>query len=140
LWRTSKSQLSKKLQKAFTFRLEYQREISLDLNHSCRYRKRLISLINFATLYIVKRQVCCKYSEHICVVFLSYLLCHVQKQSVTFFEKCVHVFKEMSLYPHSKNIDLKKEKKIYCTEILCVCKKSTSLILSSQVRFFDEFI
>jgi hypothetical protein len=32
----------------------------------------------------------------------------------------------------------KRKKKIYCTKILCVCEKSTSLILSSQVRFSDQ--
>ncbi len=32
----------------------------------------------------------------------------------------------------------KRKKEIYCTEILCVCEKSTSLILSNQVWFFDE--
>jgi hypothetical protein len=62
--RTSKSQLLKKLQKALTFRLDNQRQISLDLSHTCRNRKRLISLINFATLYFVRRQACREYSMY----------------------------------------------------------------------------
>jgi hypothetical protein len=43
----------KELQKSSHFRHENQRQISLDLNHSCRTRKRLISLINQRNFFVV---------------------------------------------------------------------------------------
>jgi hypothetical protein len=51
LRRTSKSQLLKKLSH---FRPDNQRQISLDLNHACRYRKRLISSIILQNFYVAE--------------------------------------------------------------------------------------
>jgi hypothetical protein len=53
-----------KASKSFHFRFNKQRQISLNLNHICRNRKRLINLINFANLYFIKRQVCREYSMY----------------------------------------------------------------------------
>jgi hypothetical protein len=53
-----------KASKSSHFRSDKQRQISLNLSHTCRNRKRLISLINFATLYVVRRQVCREYSMY----------------------------------------------------------------------------
>jgi hypothetical protein len=60
----------------------------------------LISLINSANLYVVRRQACREYSEHICVVLLTYLLHHVLKHGVPVSEGCVQVSKGVSPYPH----------------------------------------
>jgi hypothetical protein len=62
--RTSKSQSLKKLQKTLTFRLDYQRQISLDLSHACRYLKRLISLITLQNFYVAVLQTCREYSMY----------------------------------------------------------------------------
>ncbi len=74
--RTSKSQLEK-VSKSSHFRSNNRRQISLDLSHACRYRKRLISLASSQTYLKIIRLTRCEYSEHICVVLLSYLLNHV---------------------------------------------------------------
>ncbi len=103
--RTSKSQLLKKASKSSHFQIWWS------TSNIARFESCLqISIINFATFYVEIQQACCEYSEHICVSFLSYLLRHVQKQNVSLFERCVHVFKGVSSYPHpiyifKKNID-----------------------------------
>jgi hypothetical protein len=42
----------------------------------------------------------------------------------------------------TEDIDLKKRKKenLLCRDFMCVCEESTSLILSNQVRIFDESV
>jgi hypothetical protein len=47
-------------------------------------------------------------------MLLIYLLHHVLKQSVSVFEKCVHVFKEMSFYSHSIYIIIRSIYYITC--------------------------
>ncbi len=58
-------------EKALTFRLDNQRQISLKLSHTCRYRKRLISLINSANFFEIITFACCEYSEY--SEYISYL-------------------------------------------------------------------
>jgi hypothetical protein len=53
-----------KASKSSHFRSDNQCQISLDSSHTCRNRKRLISLINFATLYFVRRQASREYSMY----------------------------------------------------------------------------
>jgi hypothetical protein len=53
--------------KSSHFRSDNQRQISLDLSHTCRVRKRLISLINFATFFEIIRLARCEYSKLVSV-------------------------------------------------------------------------
>jgi hypothetical protein len=59
--RTSKSQLLKKL----SFQSDNQRQISLDLSHTCRYQKRLISSIILQNFYVAVLRARCEYDEHV---------------------------------------------------------------------------
>ncbi len=49
---------------ALIFRSDNQRQNPLDLSHTCKYRKRLMNWINFATLYVERQQVSCEYSTY----------------------------------------------------------------------------
>jgi hypothetical protein len=53
-----------KASKSSHFKSDNQRQISLDLSHTCRIRKRLISLINSATFFEIIRLARCEYSKH----------------------------------------------------------------------------
>jgi hypothetical protein len=69
-----KTSTFEKASKSSHFRSDNQRQISVELSHSCRYQKRLISLINFATFFEIIRFARCEYSKWICSVpFLSFL-------------------------------------------------------------------
>jgi hypothetical protein len=57
----------KKAWKSSHFRPDNQRQISLDLSHTCRIRKRLISLINSATFFEIIRLARCEYSKLVSV-------------------------------------------------------------------------
>ncbi len=55
--------------KSSHFRSDNRRQISLDLSHACRYRKRLISSISLQNFYVVVLQTCCEYNEHVFLLF-----------------------------------------------------------------------
>ncbi len=58
-----KSSTFEKASKSSHFRPDNQRQISLDLSHTCRVRKRLNSLINSATFLKIVRLARCEYSK-----------------------------------------------------------------------------
>jgi hypothetical protein len=60
-----------KASKSFHFRSDNQRQISLDLNYTCRIRKRLISLINFEIFLEIIRLTRCEYSKLVFVYSFS---------------------------------------------------------------------
>jgi hypothetical protein len=62
-----KTSTLKKAWKSSHFRPDNQRQISLDLSHTCRIRKRLISLINSATFFEIIRLARCEYSKLVSV-------------------------------------------------------------------------
>jgi hypothetical protein len=77
-----KTSTFEKASKSSHFRSDNQRQISLDLSHTCRIRKRLISLINFATFSEIIRLARCEYSKLVSVYSFS-------KESVLVFkERC----------------------------------------------------
>ncbi len=63
--RIAKLWIFERASKSSHFRLDNQRQISLDLSHSCRDRKRLINLINLRNFYVVILQAHCEYNEHV---------------------------------------------------------------------------
>ncbi len=65
---TSKFWTSERASKSSHFRPDNQRQISLVLNHTCRNRKRLISLINSATFFEIMRLARCEYSKYFCEI------------------------------------------------------------------------
>ncbi len=75
-----------KASKSSHFRSDKQRQISLNLSHTCRNRKRLINLINFATLYVVRRQDCREYSMYSRNVFLY------SRNVFMYSKKCLSIF------------------------------------------------
>jgi hypothetical protein len=99
--RTSKSSTFEKASKSSHFRSDNQRQISLDLSHTCRIRKRLISLINSATFFEIIRLARCEYSKlDVCTISL-----HLQSFSkrsredvILFEEDCAYIRREMCLY------------------------------------------
>jgi hypothetical protein len=81
-----------KVSKSSHFRSDNQRQISLDLSHTCKIRKRLISLINFATFLKIIRLARCEYSKLVSVYSFS-------KESVLVFEEeCAYNRRKMCLY------------------------------------------
>jgi hypothetical protein len=84
-----KSSTFEKASKSSHFRPDNQRQISLDLSHTCRIRKRLISLINFAAFFEIIRLARCEYSKLVSVYSLS-------KESVLVFEeKCACIQRDV---------------------------------------------
>jgi hypothetical protein len=63
--RTSKISTFEKASKSSHFRSDNKRQISLDLSLTCRYRKRLISLINYANFFEIITFACYEYSEYV---------------------------------------------------------------------------
>jgi hypothetical protein len=58
-----------KASKRSHFRSDNQRQISLDLSHSCRYRMRLISSVNSANFFEMMSLARCEYNECMCFAF-----------------------------------------------------------------------
>jgi hypothetical protein len=75
-----KSSTFEKASKSSRFRPDNQRQISLDLSHTCRVQKRLISLINSATFFEIISLARCEYSKLVSVYSFS-------KGSVLVFEE-----------------------------------------------------
>ncbi len=88
-----KSSTFEKISKSSHFRFDVQRQISLDLNHTCRIRKRLINLINFAIFFEIIRLARCEYNKLVvCTISLHLVKDHVKmclylKKDVLIFEK-----------------------------------------------------
>jgi hypothetical protein len=116
--RTSKSQLLKKLQKAFTFRPDNQRQISLSSSHACKYWMRLINLVNFATFHV-------EYSKLAASTVFTKRDVLLSEKCVSVFDKCVHVSEEVSLYSHSLFIHV---------ETCFICE-----LVFSRVRIEEHF-
>jgi hypothetical protein len=96
-----KSSTFEKASKSSHFRPDNQRQISLDLSHTCRIRKRLISLINFVTFLKIIRLTRCEYSKlDVCTISLH--LQSFNKRSredvLIFEERCAYIRREMCLY------------------------------------------
>jgi hypothetical protein len=97
-----KSSTFEKASKSSHFRPDNQRQISLDLSHTCRVRKRLISLMNSATFLKIIRFARCEYSKlDVCTISL-----HLQpfnKRSredvLVSGEECAYIRRGMCLYP-----------------------------------------
>jgi hypothetical protein len=96
-----KSSTFEKASKSSHFRSDNQRQISLDLSHTCRVRKRLISLINSAIFLKIIRLARCEYSKlDECTISL-----HLQSFSkrsredvLLSEEECAYIRREVCLY------------------------------------------
>ncbi len=96
-----KSSTFKKTLKSSHFKSDNQRQISLDLSHTCRIRKRLISLIKFATFFEIIRLARCEYNKlDVCTISLHLQSFNKKSREDVFLfeERCVYIRRRMCLY------------------------------------------
>jgi hypothetical protein len=96
-----KSSTFEKASKSSHFKSDNQRQISLDLSHTCKIQKRLINLINFATFLKIIRLARCEYNKlDVCTISLH--LQSFNKRSredvLLFEEECAYIRRRMCLY------------------------------------------
>jgi hypothetical protein len=80
-----------KASKSFSFRSDNQRQISLVLNHTCRNRKRLISLTNSQTFFEIIRLARCEYSKLVSVKSFSKKCAYIRRKVCDYSKKCVRI-------------------------------------------------
>ncbi len=81
-----------KASKSSHFRSDNQRQISLDLSRTCRIRKSLISLINFAAFFEIIRLARCEYSKLVSVYSFP------EGSMLVFGEECAYIRREVCDY------------------------------------------
>ncbi len=140
-----------KASKSSFFRSDNQRHISLDLSHSCRNQKRLISLTNSQTFFEIIRLARCKYSKLVSVYSFSEGCAYIRRRVCDYSKRCVRIRTLNKLlfiflcefkFIIFSNISLKKSlifrilfiiyAVFICVETLCNSKNETKNVLNAR--------
>jgi hypothetical protein len=127
--------------KSSHFRPDNQRQISLDLSRTCRYQKRLISLVSFANFFEIMWSAQCEYSKSISsVLFLLFwwgVLLYSKRNVEIIEERCCSIQRGVQISSFFRDIQrLNRLRDSCCSYSITRCWCRFNLIIWCNIEIF----